>query len=254
MIKTQYRAESGHWYAQNGDPAYTIVGANGNKRNTTLRDARKHALVPSVTSVLGIADKPALTNWKLDRALEASLRLSQWNGETDQQFIGRCKREAKKIGQTAAKRGSEIHAKIELGFLFGADTAEYVAVRAVIDELYPNETWHAEASFCTEGYGGKIDLHSDSGIFIDFKTKDNLDVETASRLVYDEHGMQLSAYANGKRFYNPERCSIFIDRDDVSKVCHYVWDKETHKKHLKMFKNLLEYWQLTKNYQSGETI
>ena len=34
-------SESGHWYTQEGDPMYTVIGANGKERNTTLRDARK---------------------------------------------------------------------------------------------------------------------------------------------------------------------------------------------------------------------
>jgi len=55
-------------------------------------------------------------------------------------------------------------------------------------------------------------------------------------------------------FNNPERCSIFVDRDIPSRVGYYIWETETHQKHLKMFQNLLSYWQLTKNYDSGETI
>ena len=34
-------AESGHWYTQEGEPMYTVIGANGKERNTTLRDAKK---------------------------------------------------------------------------------------------------------------------------------------------------------------------------------------------------------------------
>ena len=39
-------SESGHWYTQEGDPMYTVIGANGKERNTTLRDAKKDNLVP----------------------------------------------------------------------------------------------------------------------------------------------------------------------------------------------------------------
>ena len=38
-------AESGHWYTQTGEPMYTVIGANGKERNTTLRDAKKDNLV-----------------------------------------------------------------------------------------------------------------------------------------------------------------------------------------------------------------
>jgi hypothetical protein len=41
-------AESGHWYTQTGEPMYTVIGANGKERNTTLRDAKKDNLVPQL--------------------------------------------------------------------------------------------------------------------------------------------------------------------------------------------------------------
>ena len=36
----KFKSESGHWYTQEGEPMYTIIGANGKERNTTLRDAK----------------------------------------------------------------------------------------------------------------------------------------------------------------------------------------------------------------------
>jgi hypothetical protein len=199
-----YKSEAGHWYDHDGKPMYTIVGANGKERNTTLRDAKKEGLVPSVTTIIGIAAKP-----------------------------------------------SKIHAQIEKGFLGGAKTKPYKVIKSWLDANYPNEQWIAEDSFCAnEGYGGKIDLYSKSGIFIDFKTKDNLKGKDSARLVYDEHGMQLSAYAQGCNIEDPERISIFVDRADTELVLTHVWDKETHYKHKEMFNSLLNYWKLVKNYDS----
>ena len=151
---SKFKSESGHWYTQEGEPMYTIIGANGKERNTTLRDAKNLGLVPSVTTIL--------------------------------------------------------HAKIEKGFLGKSKNKIYKKIKDYLDETFPNEEWIAEDSFCAElGYGGKIDLYSKSGIFIDFKTKDNLKGKDPARLVYDEHGMQLSAYAQGCNYKNPERVSIF---------------------------------------------
>ena len=56
--------EAGHWYKRDGATAYTIEGANGKVRNTTLRDARKHGLLPSVTTIMRVAASPALEKWK----------------------------------------------------------------------------------------------------------------------------------------------------------------------------------------------
>ena len=176
---------------------------------------------------------------------------SQTEAETDDAFINRCKNAGREIGLNAAKQGTKIHAQIEKGFLGGTKTKPYKVIRSWLDENFPNEEWIAEASFCAdEGYGGKIDLYSKSGIFIDFKTKDNLEGKDPSKLVYDEHGMQLSAYAQGCNIEEPERVSIFVDRADTTLVLPHIWENESHYKHKEMFNSLLNYWKLVKNYDS----
>tara|TARA_R110002153_G_scaffold50944_3_gene143300 strand:+ start:2311 stop:3078 length:768 start_codon:yes stop_codon:yes gene_type:complete len=250
----KYVAESGHWYDQDGSPAYTIIGANGSERNTTLRDARKLRLVPSVTTILGVAAKPALENWKVDQAILAATTLEQHNSETLEEFRSRIKWKSKQEGKKAAERGTEIHAQIEKGFKGKSKNDAYCAVRDYLELMFPGETWFAEESFTSNlGYGGKMDLRSAAGVFVDFKTKDGLTENSdGSKLVYDEHGMQLSAYAAGANFINPERMSVFIDRKDPTIVCGYVWPQESHERHLEMFKQLLSYWKLVKKYNPNE--
>ena len=75
MSKKKFKSESGHWYTKEGEPMYTIVGANGKERNTTLRDAKSLALVPSVTTVIGMVAKPALENWKMNQLLNSGLSI-----------------------------------------------------------------------------------------------------------------------------------------------------------------------------------
>ncbi len=248
---SSYKAESGHWYDVDGQPAYTVTGANGKERNTTLRDARKHNLVPSVTTILGVAAKPALENWKIDQAIKAAMGYHQGPDESDNAYLYRIKDQAKQSSKEAADRGTEIHAMIERGYL-GLDytSQAFKSVNYILEGLHPHQDWSAEASFCSDlGYGGKIDLYCPNEIVVDFKTKDDLEGKDPEKLVYDEHGMQLSAYAMGLGFDSPTRISVFIDRQDPSIALHYTWDKESHAKHCMMFKNLLSYWQLTKNYE-----
>ena len=248
---SSYKAESGHWYDVDGQPAYTVKGANGKVRNTTLRDARKHDLVPSVTSILGVAAKPALENWKVDQAVKAAMAYHQGPDESDQAYLYRIKDAAKEVSMRAAIRGSEIHAEIERGFLCEDRTTQpFKSVNYILEGLYPHQAWAPENSFCHPlGFGGKVDLYSPHGIVVDFKTKDNLEGKDPAKLVYDEHGMQLSAYAMGLGFDDPVRISVFIDREDPSIAMHHVWDRESHVKHCDMFKNLLSYWKLSKNYE-----
>jgi len=244
-------AESGHWYTQTGEPMYTIIGANGKERNTTLRDAKKDNLVPSVTTVLGMIAKPALENWKINQALNSALTLEKEEDESLSEFAYRCKQDSKRIGQEAAEQGTKIHAMIEQGFEGGETNKPYEAVRAFLDKEFPNEHWIAEDSFCADiGYGGKIDLYSTTGIFVDFKTKDNLEGKDPASLVYDEHGMQLSAYAQGCGYTDVERVSIFVDRKQHDLISCHIWDRDSQTKHTEMFNSILNYWKLVKNYES----
>ena len=247
---TKYKSEAGHWYTPEGEPMYTLIGANGKERNTTLRDAKSLGLVPSVTTILGMVAKPALENWKITQALQSSLILKRKENESNESFINRCKYDSKEIGKKAAERGTIIHAEIEKGFLGQEKSKPYNIIKKWLDKNFPKEEWIAEDSFCAnEGYGGKIDLYSKSGIFIDFKTKDNLEGKDANKLVYDEHGMQLSAYAQGCNIDDPERVSIFVDRKNTETILFHIWDKESHEKHKEMFNSILKYWQLVKNYE-----
>lgn len=244
-------AESGHWYTQEGEPMYTVIGANGKERNTTLRDAKKDNLVPSVTTVLSMVAKPGLENWKINQALNSALTLEKEEDESLEDFAYRCKQDSKRIGQEAAEQGTKIHAMIERGFLGEETNPTYEIIQAWLDENFPDEEWIAEDSFCADlGYGGKIDLYSKSGIFVDFKTKDNLAGKDPARLVYDEHGMQLSAYAQGCGFDDVERVSIFVDRKDKELIACHIWDRESQTKHTEMFNSILTYWKLVKNYES----
>ncbi len=246
--------ESTHWYDSAGKPQYTIIGANGNERPTTLRDARKFNYFPSVTTILGIAAKPALENWKIDQALMAALTLPRDSEESLDDFMKRAKKDAKESSIKAAQRGTEIHAEIERGYTGEADSNAYMAVKDALELVLPRHTWIAEDSFASkDGYAGKIDLYSQSGVVVDFKTKDGIEGKDPKKLVYDEHGMQLSAYAHGLGFDSPHRISVFVDRQDVSVVLVHEWDSESHHRHLGMFLNLLNYWKLFKNY-NPETI
>ena len=243
-------AESTHWYKQDGSPQYTVIGKNGKERNATLRDARELNLVPSVTTILQVPAKPALTNWLIDQALLSALTLPKIEGESLDDFKARAKADSKEQVTEAADIGTSIHAEIEKGFKGELNKGQSVAFDGVLewlDAAFPGTPWEAEQSFSSSlGFGGKLDLRGDI-IFVDFKSKDGISGKDASKLVYDEHGMQLSAYAEGCGVSNPIRISCFIDRKTRDAKFH-VWDEESHKKHWGMFKALLEYWKLSKGY------
>lgn len=250
-------SESGHWYTKTGEPAYTIVGKNGNERNTTLADARKMALVPSVTTILSVADKPALTAWKVDQALMAALTLPRIEGESLDDFKKRAAMDAKQQSIDAADEGTRIHAAIESYYSMttGSSGSEWDekydshvrATQAAIYYTFGNLDWRPEKSFCSPlGYGGKVDLHSDQ-VVIDFKTKD---FGPNDKIVaYDEQIMQLDAYRHGLGYPTATMANVYVSRSHPGEVRVIVHEEGDH---YQRFCLLLEYWKLSKKYNPLE--
>lgn len=245
-----YAAESGHWYSRNGEPTYTVVGNNGRPRNTTLRDARKLDLVPSVTTILNVAAKPALTKWLQTQVLLAALTLPKIDGESEDDYIERILADSKAQGRAAADAGTEIHASIQ-GFYEGQGTGRHeshvLACHNALEEAYGPQTWIAERSFAHElGYGGKCDLHAD-GIVVDIKTKDFTDASQVD--AYDDHVMQLAAYRVGLGMPNARCANIFVSRSAPGLVTVHHWSEDALSKGFVMFTKLLEFWQLRSNHK-----
>ena len=247
-----YAAESGHWYAKDGSPAYEVQGKNGQMRATTLRDARKLTLYPSVTTIIRCAAAPGLERWKAEQVLLAALTLPRREDEAEKEWLDRVWRDAGEQGKKAAERGTEIHAAIEqrlLGREFDKSYQPHVSgALFALDQVCGSQQWKPEKSFTDAflGYGGKVDLHSDEWV-IDFKSKefsaeDEMDT-------YDTHWMQLAAYANGLQ--RPEaRCGIVYVSASVPGVAKLVeLTEEQIEKGWGMFHSLLQYWQAKTGYK-----
>jgi len=261
---SDYVSEGGHWYDGDGLPAYTQeikTGKNkGKERPTTLRDARQLKLSPSVTTVLSILDKPALTHWKVMHALKkARWEILEWipNPLLKRSFKDKFKVEEPDT-EDKAKRGSEIHAAIER-WLEGGGIEEgyepYVKiVQGVMDELGIDITdVRSERSFTCKkyGYGGAVDFSVQStkgDIIIDFKTKDMDEKKAAKKLAYDEHLMQLSAYRMGLEMPNAKLYNLFLSRDNPTVYQLHEWSEEDAEWGDNTFLSVLSAWVLLKRY------
>ena len=197
LVEVKHSSDGGHWYQIDGAPAYTIIGKNGKERNTTLADARKLGLVPSVTEIIKLSSKPGLDNWKAEQLLMAAMTTTRQEGETEEGFIAHIKKSASEQAQKASKMGTMIHAVVQQGFegkAISNDCCKYYnsAKQTLLDEVGYID-WECECPFGTKRYGGKIDLLSDEYL-IDIKTTDKpLD----GLALYDDHYMQLAAYRFG---------------------------------------------------------
>ena len=206
MLVKEHQSESGHWYLPNGSPAYRVIGKNGKERNTTVKDAREHGLLPSVTTIISSAAKPALDVWKQQQAILAALTLPRLEGESEEDWLSRVVSDSKETSKQAAERGTQIHGVIEAFYegIYIPELPPYVrVVESVINEHFGSQLWVSEKSFAYGGFGGKCDLVAKNCV-IDFKTTEK-DLDKLD--YYFDHQMQLSAYRQG--FEMPTaRCAI----------------------------------------------
>ena len=251
-IKKDFATEGGHWYdAKTGEARYSIIGANGKERGTTLRDARKFGYVPSVTTVTKIMDKPGLKPYFRKQMFESCLTTPRPVGMTDADFFIECCKWADEHASLAAEAGTKVHGAIE----------KYIQGKPVEPELWPHvncveielekvgvdlKTGSSERSFAhVDGFGGKID-YSNATTIVDFKTKPVIGDKDASYYIYDEHAIQLAAYAYGMGIVAPRCLNVFVGVNDAQAVV-YEHPAVDIDRGLAMFKACLHLWKLKNN-------
>lgn len=246
-------SESGHFYHKDGTPCYQVTGKNGKTRNTTLRDARTMDLVCSVTTITKLMAAPGLAEWIINNNIDAALTLPRLDGESADDFKVRVKKDAKEQSLKAMELGSQIHASLEKAYLgqpFDTEHKTYVAATMhSISAMFGEQQWIAEKSFASQdGYGGKSDLISINGkLVLDFKTKDF----TSDKLpeIYDEHAMQLSAYANGFGIPDATCAIVFVSTREQGLVHIVTLPKEEVERGWGMFLCMLECWKIKNRYR-----
>jgi hypothetical protein len=247
-------SESNHWYTRDGVPQYTVPSKkDGSPRNTTLRDARTMNLVPSVTTVLNVAAKPALLAWLQQQVLLAALTLPRRSDEPEKEYIDRIINDSKEQGRSAADAGTDIHASIQgyyEGYSTGRHNESVTACVYAIDNWVGPRAWVSERAFAHEaGFGGKCDLYceTDGGFVVDIKTKEFSDPTKVDG--YDEHLMQLSAYRVGLGVPKARCANVFVSRSVPDLVVVKEWSLEDLDRGWGMFVNLLQFWQLKNSYK-----
>ena len=236
-----YATEGGHFYKKDGTPCYTIKGKNGVERPTTLRDARKLNLVPSVTTIIACCAKPGLEAWKQEQTIMACLTLPKIEGESEADFIARLKADSKEQSEKAKERGTQIHAWVQMGFE-GQDVPPegqifYDSARMTLDFICGDIDWISEKPFANERYGGKVDLHS-LDYLIDIKSTDK---DLATVKTWDEHAMQLAAYNMGiwDTFIG---CGILYVNSKTAEAKLILIDAKEIERGYECFNALLDYW------------
>jgi hypothetical protein len=222
-----------HFYKADGTLVDKVENkSKGGWRDTTVTDARKLGLYPSVTTVLDILRKPMLETWKTRTALEA---LFSGQASTVDEAIEM----QESVGRLAAQLGTAIHAGIEARLAKHLDTTEHFTkkrvepvVNAFIEwmDVVGLECEEAEGTVVDTAYGlaGTFDLKgtlNGAPILGDFKTQDFDRVQDA-RFYEPEYPLQLAGYDDllkGDDWTQRKRMSFVISRTTPGLVATKEW-------------------------------
>lgn len=269
LVHTKYPS---HWYYPDGRPCYSVpMKSDPTKtRDTTLSDARKMHLYPSVTGIIQLMAKPQLESWKIEQAIYASLTLPQKKDEPLTDFAKRVVHDSTEQVKEAAKKGHLAHKCVEVYLA----TGKWEPAPEIEEMVSKTQTWldqnithvcYTEVSLAGDGYAGRCDLSAfvrgfDGRFILDYKTRKPSDGKIRA---YDEDGIQLSAYADADTFLciDPNDPvvnigSIYINSVDVSEPTLCVWSKEDKERFSKAFYHLHKLWTLLKGYdpKTGESL
>ena len=174
-------------------------------------------LVPSVTNVIGILDKPALPRWAANEVAKRAAALkTSLAGMSDADVVDTLKGAPWSKSTRAADRGTDIHAYLEHR-LNGWDTPELssdaLPFKAAADDWYEQvgvnlTEVRTEVTMFTGVYAGTCDLvamRDGRWMLADFKT---------SKAIYDEAALQLAALAGCLTDADGDRLP-WVDDDDM---------------------------------------
>lgn len=246
--------KASHWYSRDGKPCHTVIGANGAERNTTLRDARKQGLYPSVTSVINMIANPGLDAWKQEQAILAALTLPPHENESLNDYAKRVVQDMDAQRDTSAVLGRRIHFGIDQllnGQIPDPEMAPYLlSVGRWFDDV-GLEMLLTETDMISHewGFGGRLDLYGriDGQLtLVDFKSQD---VKRGKANFYDSWPIQLSAYRKllQEKGLPIQACySVVIDTNIAKPVHVEKWPEQ--KLSFETFGSALQIWKHLKNY------
>ena len=249
--------QSCHWYEKSGKPCYNVKRSDGlGMRPTTLADARKLDLLPSVTTILRVLHKQGLVNWLIEQACLAVLTTPRPAEEPLDAFVERVLHTEKVQDEEAQKArdlGTDMHAALEAYFLgkaFPTELDGWILPAGEHVLKVCQKVLHVERVLVGDGYAGKCDFIGEMKpgieLLLDFKTARKLP-EKAS---WSEHVLQLSGYAHARSRETSSQIAtgnLYISTSEKGKfVLHLNQDWKLD--YSMGFKPLVDHWRWANNY------
>jgi len=278
-----------HWYNDKGEACHTCKGATGKTVNTTIVQARKLGLYPSVSGILGVLAKPGLLNWQYrqitDACYDEPAVSMTWRYEdtgtlehdyTKDEYSREMVKNAFKQVKDAADAGTLIHNALEKA-LSGRewDYKEEVYLPA-IDEVHymcefvlPALDWVKEEGIeftahelrlvnKEEGYAGTTDaaiVKDEKYGILDFKTRKTKKGEKVK--AYDEQVMQIAAYHKahyGNIAEAETGCNLFISTTEPGRIEATWYNYYQIQDAYEAFLCCNKIWQYQKGYCPGKAV
>lgn len=261
-----FSKDASHWYHTDGQACHTVERADkSGRRPTTLRDARKLNLLPSVTNILKLLHKEALVNWQIEQAVLAVLTTPRKEGEADDAFVERVLHveEVQHAERDAARDlGIQIHDGLEY-FLVGMQCDEkilpYIGPAAEAIKAFGTIV-ETETNLVGYGYAGRTDLIQDAEThwcMTDYKGSKTLPDPNKGG-AWLEHRLQLAAYAKAwhkrcERMGMDEKPillrNVYISTLNVGEYVICEHEEPWEEVYANGFAPLVKHWQWANGYK-----
>ena len=265
IFPSSQQLNSAHWYTPDGKPFHHIE-ENGRVRVTTLRDARKYSLYPSVTSILNILSKPGLEKWKLRQITDVafnnpSIQLEEKTADSyNSKVIGMAFLKV----HDAANLGSRIHHELDVCTKGKECSDKEIAkyIQGFLDWQKDKDIRFTDTETVVvnkeHGFAGRVDAffqYGKEGIgILDYKTrKFDKDEQPAT---YDNEVLQLGAYA-ATYYAENKLCSVLAGNAYISSTCPGAFHIHKHdclQEAWEAFKSLCDVWRYQMKYDPREVI
>jgi len=264
--------ESSHYYDIHGNPCHTQPCVSKNAKNptrpTTVKDAQKLGLFPSVSAYTRVLANPALDRHKQLEVVKACYNCVPGAGETLEEYGKHILEKSQEDAMGAADLGTQIHAAIEAhltnpeydltspittqdGTIVPAKEFVLPAINRMKElgiEVLSSEKVLVNAP---EGYAGTTDIVGTKNgfpVILDYKskrTKPGVKVEP-----YDVHPIQIAAYfkAHWNTFLEGCGINIFISTTEIGRVEHTIYEEKELREAWEAFQCCCALYRYTKKF------